>query len=214
MKLIFLGPPGAGKGTQAAVISKRFGIAHISTGDILRENVSKKTDLGIQAQKYMEAGQLVPDDVIVAMVESRLQEKDCQAGFILDGFPRTVVQAEALDKLLEKLDIELDGIIYFDVPDEVVVKRLSGRRICKSCGAIYNIHSQPPKKDGVCDLCGGELYQRSDDEESVVMNRLKVYKELTAPLISYYENSDKFIKVDASQDSSVVVEAIVEAVRK
>jgi len=214
MKLIFLGPPGAGKGTQAAVISKRFGIAHISTGDILRENVSKKTDLGIQAQKYMEAGQLVPDDVIVAMVESRLQEKDCQAGFILDGFPRTVVQAEALDKLLEKLDIELDGIIYFDVPDEVVVKRLSGRRICKSCGAIYNIHSQPPKKDGVCDLCGGELYQRSDDEESVVMNRLKVYKELTAPLISYYENSDKFIKVDASRDSSVVVEAIVEAVRK
>ena len=214
MKLIFLGPPGAGKGTQATVISKRFGIAHISTGDILRENVSKKTDLGIQAQKYMEAGQLVPDDVIVAMVESRLQEKDCQAGFILDGFPRTVVQAEALDKLLGKLDIELDGIIYFDVPDEVVVKRLSGRRICKSCGAIYNIHSQPPKKDGVCDLCGGELYQRSDDEESVVMNRLKVYKELTAPLISYYENSDKFIKVDASQDSSVVVEAIVEAVRK
>ena len=214
MKLIFLGPPGAGKGTQAAVISKRFGIAHISTGDILRENVSKKTDLGIQAQKYMEAGQLVPDDVIVAMVESRLQEKDCQAGFILDGFPRTVVQAEALDKLLGKLDIELDGIIYFDVPDEVVVKRLSGRRICKSCGAIYNIHSQPPKKDGVCDLCGGELYQRSDDEESVVMNRLKVYKELTAPLISYYENSDKFIKVDASRDSSVVVEAIVEAVRK
>ncbi|MCD6183598.1 MAG: adenylate kinase [Thermovirga sp.] len=214
MKLIFLGPPGAGKGTQAAVISKRFGIAHISTGDILRENVSKKTDLGIQAQKYMEAGQLVPDDVIVAMVESRLQEKDCQAGFILDGFPRTVVQAEALDKLLGKLDIELDGIIYFDVPDEVVVKRLSGRRICKSCGAIYNIHSQPPKKDGVCDLCGGELYQRSDDEELVVMNRLKVYKELTTPLISYYENSDKFIKVDASQDSSVVVEAIVEAVRK
>jgi len=214
MKLIFLGPPGAGKGTQATVISKRFGIAHISTGDILRENVSKKTDLGIQAQKYMEAGQLVPDDVIVAMVESRLQEKDCQAGFILDGFPRTVVQAEALDKLLGKLDIELDGIIYFDVPDEVVVKRLSGRRICKSCGAIYNIHSQPPKKDGVCDLCGGELYQRSDDEELVVMNRLKVYKELTAPLISYYENSDKFIKVDASQDSSVVVEAIVEAVRK
>ncbi|MBO8153630.1 adenylate kinase [Thermovirga sp.] len=214
MKLIFLGPPGAGKGTQAAVISKRFGIAHISTGDILRENVSKKTDLGIQAQKYMEAGQLVPDDVIVAMVESRLQEKDCQEGFILDGFPRTVVQAEALDKLLEKLDIELDGIIYFDVPDEVVVKRLSGRRICKSCGAIYNIHSQPPKKDGVCDLCGGELYQRSDDEESVVMNRLKVYKELTAPLISYYEKSDKFIKVDASRDSSVVVEAIVEAVRK
>ena len=214
MKLIFLGPPGAGKGTQATVISKRFGIAHISTGDILRENVSKKTDLGIQAQKYMEAGQLVPDDVIVAMVESRLQEKDCQAGFILDGFPRTVVQAEALDKLLGKLDIELDGIIYFDVPDEVVVKRLSGRRICKSCGAIYNIHSQPPKKDGVCDLCGGELYQRSDDEELVVMNRLKVYKELTTPLISYYENSDKFIKVDASQDSSVVVEAIVEAVRK
>lgn len=214
MKLIFLGPPGAGKGTQAAVISKKYGIAHISTGDILRDNVARETELGLKAKKYMESGQLVPDDVIVDMVERRLKEEDCRAGFILDGFPRTVVQAEALDKLLEKLHITLDGIVYFDVPDEVVIKRLSGRRICKSCGAIYNIHSQPPKKEGVCDLCGGELYQRSDDEESVVRNRLKVYKEQTAPLISYYEKSDKFLRVDASQDSSAVVQAIVEAVKK
>ncbi|AER66402.1 Adenylate kinase [Thermovirga lienii DSM 17291] len=214
MKLIFLGPPGAGKGTQAAVISKKYGIAHISTGDILRDNVARETELGLKAKKYMESGQLVPDDVIVDMVERRLKEEDCRAGFILDGFPRTVVQAEALDKLLEKLHITLDGIVYFDVPDDVVIKRLSGRRICKSCGAIYNIHSQPPKKEGVCDLCGGELYQRSDDEESVVRNRLKVYKEQTAPLISYYEKSDKFLRVDASQDSSAVVQAIVEAVKK
>jgi len=214
MKLIFLGPPGAGKGTQAAVISKKYGIAHISTGDILRDNVARETELGLKAKQYMESGQLVPDDVIVDMVERRLKEEDCQAGFILDGFPRTVVQAEALDELLKKLHITLDGIVYFDVPDEVVIKRLSGRRICKSCGAIYNIHSQPPKKEGVCDLCGGELYQRSDDEESVVRNRLKVYKEQTAPLISYYEKSDRFLKVDASQDSSAVVKAIVEAVKK
>jgi len=214
MKLIFLGPPGAGKGTQATVISKKYGIAHISTGDILRDNVARETELGLKAKKYMESGQLVPDDVIVDMVERRLKEEDCRAGFILDGFPRTVVQAEALDKLLEKLHITLDGIVYFDVPDDVVIKRLSGRRICKSCGAIYNIHSQPPKKEGVCDLCGGELYQRSDDEESVVRNRLKVYKEQTAPLISYYEKSDKFLRVDASQDSSAVVQAIVEAVKK
>ena len=214
MKLIFLGPPGAGKGTQAAVISKKYGIAHISTGDILRDNVARETELGLKAKKYMESGQLVPDDVIVDMVERRLKEEYCRAGFILDGFPRTVVQAEALDKLLEKLHITLDGIVYFDVPDDVVIKRLSGRRICKSCGAIYNIHSQPPKKEGVCDLCGGELYQRSDDEESVVRNRLKVYKEQTAPLISYYEKSDKFLRDDASQDGSAVVQAIAEVVKK
>lgn len=213
MRVIFMGPPGAGKGTQAEVISHEQGIAHISTGDILRKNVAEKTELGKAAKAYMDAGKLVPDDVIVGMMESRIAEKDCAKGFILDGFPRTVPQAEALDGVLERMGIALDGVILFKAPDDVVIKRLSGRRVCRSCGAIYNIRSKPPGKDDRCGKCGGELYERDDDREEVIRSRLEVYKEQTAPLIGHYREKGLLIEVDASRESPEVVADILGSVK-
>ncbi|MFP4481920.1 MAG: adenylate kinase [Thermovirgaceae bacterium] len=213
MRVIFIGPPGAGKGTQAEVISREQGIAHISTGDILRKNVAEQTDLGKAAREYMDAGKLVPDDVIIGMMEKRLAEKDCEKGFILDGFPRTVPQAEALDGLLARMGIALDGVVLFDAPDEVVIRRLAGRRVCRNCGAIYNVRSKPRGEDDRCDKCGGELYQRDDDREEVVRNRLDVYKEQTAPLIGYYRKNGLLIEVDASRESAEVVADIISSVK-
>lgn len=214
MRVIFIGPPGAGKGTQAEVISRDQGIAHISTGDILRKNVAEGTELGKAAREFMDAGKLVPDDIIIGMMEKRLAEKDCLKGFILDGFPRTVPQAKALDALLDRMGIALDGVILFEAPDEVVVRRLSGRRVCRSCGAIYNVRSKPPGEDDRCDKCGGELYQRDDDREEVVRNRLEVYKEQTAPLIGYYREKGLLVEVDASRESAEVVADIVNSVKE
>jgi adenylate kinase len=207
MRCILLGPPGAGKGTQAAVIRDRYNVAHISTGDILRSNVKEKTDLGQKARSYMEAGELVPDSLIIEMMRERLSQSDCNRGFLLDGFPRTVSQAEALDSLLEDLDVELDAVILLDVSDEVVVERLSGRRVCRDCGAIYHMKNHPPKKEGICDLCGGELFQRKDDTEEVIRQRLGVYHQQTSPLIEYYRSSGilKAVNAEVSSDSVLAV---------
>jgi adenylate kinase len=207
MRCILLGPPGAGKGTQAAVIRDRYNVAHISTGDILRSNVKEKTDLGQKARSYMEAGELVPDSLIIEMMRERLSQSDCNRGFLLDGFPRTVSQAEALDSLLEDLDVELDAVILLDVSDEVVVERLSGRRVCRNCGAIYHMKNHPPKKEGICDICGGELFQRKDDTEEVIRQRLGVYHQQTSPLIEYYRSSGilKAVNAEVSSDSVLAV---------
>lgn len=211
MRIILIGPPGAGKGTQAEKIVERHGVAHISTGDILRANVKSGTELGIKAKGYMDSGKLVPDDLIVEMVESRLQEKDCEKGFLLDGFPRTVPQAEALDGLLDKLNLALDGVILLDVDDETVVKRLSGRRMCRGCGRIFNVSYKPSSKGDICDSCGGDLYQRDDDHESVIRNRLDVYHRQTAPLVTYYLDRGQLHRVDAAKGDDVPdkIDAIV-----
>ena len=196
MILILLGAPGVGKGTQAEFISREFGIPQISTGDILRKEVKEGSELGKQAKKYMDSGALVPDDVIVGMMEKRIKADDCKNGFILDGFPRTTDQAEALDKMLEKNSLTLDKVILIDVPKNEIVERLTGRRVCSKCGAVYHIKNNPPKTEGVCDKCGGELIQRDDDTKEVVENRLKVYEESTMPLIDYYKKVDKLAKIN------------------
>lgn len=198
MRIILLGPPGAGKGTQAENIKAKWDIAHISTGDILRANVKACTDLGKTAKKYMDEGGLVPDELIIAMMESRLQEGDAQKGFLLDGFPRTSGQAEALDELLGRLGMKLDAVIELSVSDDVVVNRLTSRRVCGCCGEIYNTVAKPPRVDSVCDKCGGEVVQRGDDTEPVIRKRLSVFREQTAPLIEYYRNKGILMTVDAT----------------
>ena len=208
MRIILIGAPGSGKGTQAESIRQKYPIAHISTGDILRANVKADTELGRNAKGYMESGKLVPDAVIVAMVESRLVEPDCKDGFLLDGFPRTRPQAEALDSILEKLSISLDAVIQLDVDDEIVVQRLTTRRVCTSCGEIYNTVFKPAKVEGVCDKCGGDVIQRNDDKESVIRNRLTVFHEQTAPLIDYYRNKDVLVSVDAAGGKDVVLKLL------
>lgn len=186
MKLILLGAPGAGKGTQALKLVDHYSIPQISTGDLLRAAVADGTDLGKQANEYMTAGKLVPDEVVIGLIEERLKEDDCQSGFILDGFPRTVAQA---DKLKEITDI--DAVVNVDVDTSILVDRLTGRRTCKNCNAMYHMVFNPPKQEGVCDACGGELYQRSDDNEETVTKRVETYSENTAPLIDYYKETDK-----------------------
>ncbi len=198
MNLVFLGPPGAGKGTQAKVIADERGIPHISTGDILREAVSSSTDLGRKAKQYMDAGELVPDSLVIAMVAERLGRKDTAKGFILDGFPRTIEQGEALDSMLEKRGRSLDAVVYFKVDDGQVIKRLSGRRTCRQCKAGYHVEYMPPKTAGKCDKCGGELYQRDDDKPETIRERLRVYYAQTADLIEYYRERGLLEEVDAS----------------
>jgi len=196
MILILLGAPGVGKGTQGELIAKEYGIPQISTGDILRKEVKEGTLLGKEAKKYMDSGALVPDNVIIGMMENRIKKDDCKNGFILDGFPRTVAQAEAFDVMLEKNGLELDKVLLIDVPKDEIIDRLTGRRVCSKCGAVYHIKNNPPKIDGVCDKCGGELIQRSDDTKEVVENRLNVYEKSTMPLIEYYEKTKKLVKID------------------
>ncbi len=200
MILILLGAPGVGKGTQGELIAKEYGIPQISTGDILRREVKEGTQLGIEAKKYMDSGALVPDDVIVGMMEKRIKEDDCKNGFILDGFPRTVAQAEALDVMLERNGLKLDRVILIDVPKEEIIDRLTGRRVCSKCGAVYHIKNNPPQIEGVCDKCKGELIQRSDDTREVVENRLNVYERSTMPLIEYYEKTKKLVKINGMGD--------------
>ncbi len=217
MRIILLGPPGAGKGTQAERIVAKHGVAHISTGDILRANVKAGTELGKVARGYMDAGGLVPDDVIVAMVRDRLSEGDCEKGFILDGFPRTVPQALALAKLLEELKIQLDGVVLLDVADEVVVERLCGRRTCKNCGKIFHVKFNPSGRGEICDVCGGDLTVRDDDKEDVIRERLSVYHASTAPLVDFYEKAGILLRIPAAGATEKILqdtEAALETARR
>lgn len=186
MRLVLLGAPGAGKGTQAKKLIEKYHIPQISTGDILRKAVTDGTPLGKEAKSYMDKGELVPDKVVIGLIEERLKQPDCSKGFILDGFPRNTAQAEALDELLKKLGMPIDSALSVDVPKEDLMKRLTGRRTCKSCQQMYNIHFSSPKKEGMCDKCGGQLFQRDDDKEETIKKRLDVYDAQTAPLIAYY----------------------------
>lgn len=196
-RVILLGPPGAGKGSQASKIKEKSPIEHISTGDMLRDNVKRGTELGQQAKAFMEAGKLVTDDIIIGMMRSKLASDECRNGFLLDGFPRTVAQAESLDVILKELGLTLDAVLLLDIRDEVVISRLASRRVCSSCGAIYNALSHPPKVQNTCDLCGGVVVQRDDDKEDVIQNRLSVYHTQTAPLIDYYKASGLLHAINA-----------------
>jgi len=186
--VVFLGPPGAGKGTQARDLAQEWGVPHIATGDMLREAVAAGTPLGQDAKRYMDQGALVPDDVIVGVIAERLGKPDAKRGFLLDGFPRTIPQAEALRALLDSLGQPLDRVIFFDVSEAELLRRLTGRRVCRNCGATYHVVSAPSARPGVCDRCGGELYQRADDSEATVRNRLRVYATQTEPLLAYYRD--------------------------
>ncbi len=211
MNLVFLGPPGAGKGTQAGSLCADKSWAHISTGDLLREAVKAKSELGLKAQSFMNTGGLVPDDLVVSIVAERLKKPDCAKGFVLDGFPRTVAQAEMLEKTLAELKKTLDLVLYFATDREVVVKRLSGRRICRKCGANYHVTNIPPKKEGVCDKCAGELYQRDDDKPDTVANRLEVYQKQTAPLIEFYAKRGLLKEISGNLEVKPGREAIEKA---
>ncbi|MDR1916369.1 MAG: adenylate kinase [Synergistaceae bacterium] len=205
MRIILIGPPGAGKGTQAMSIREKHPIVHISTGDILRENVRAGTALGQTAKKFMEAGQLVADSLIIAMMRARLSEEDAGRGFILDGFPRNVSQADELDLLLDEMSLRLDAVVLLEISDDVVVQRLTSRRVCASCGAIYNVLSHPTKAEGVCDSCSGRVIQRADDHESVIRNRLSVYHKETAPLVEYYEKKNLLHRINADGEPDSVL---------
>ncbi|HDM76271.1 MAG TPA: adenylate kinase [Deltaproteobacteria bacterium] len=208
MNIILLGPPGAGKGTQAKMLIEKYGIPQISTGDMLRAAVKAGTQLGLEAKKYMDKGELVPDEVVIGLVKERLQEPDCAKGFMLDGFPRTVAQAEVLDRELEAMGKAIDHVICIEVPNEELIARLTGRRTCKECGAGYHLKFDPPKVDGVCDKCGGKLYQRDDDNEETVKARLKVYQDQTFPLIEYYDKQGKLRRIDGVGEIKAIFERI------
>jgi len=195
LKLILLGPPGAGKGTQSVELCKRYNVPHISTGDILRESVKAGLPLGLKAKSYMDKGELVPDEVVIGIVAERLKNPDTKKGFILDGFPRTVKQAIGLDEALQNIRSGIDMVIYFQTSEKVAIERLTGRRVCKSCGFNYHVKNMPPKKENTCDKCGGALYQRPDDNEATVLNRLKVYEDQTKPLVEYYSKKGMLKKV-------------------
>jgi adenylate kinase len=208
MNIILFGPPGAGKGTQAKKLVDFYGIPQISTGDILRANVREGTELGLAAKAYMDKGELVPDEVLIGIIKNRLKEPDCKKGFILDGYPRTVPQADALAVILDEIDKPIDVVLNLEVPDEELVRRISGRLICSKCGASYNRTFNPPKKEGICDVCGGEVFQRVDDKEDAVQNRLNVYKKQTQPLIDYYAKQGILITLNGTKDIDEVFEDI------
>ena len=209
MRIIMLGAPGAGKGTQAKKIAAKYEIPHISTGDIFRANIKNGTELGKKAKQYMDQGALVPDELTCDLVMDRIQQDDCKNGFVLDGFPRTIPQAEALDAALGKINEKMDYAIDVDVPDENIVNRMSGRRACLNCGATYHLISIPPKVEGICDRCGSEIVLREDDKPETVQKRLKVYHEQTQPLIDYYKNQGILKSVDGTQPMDEVFKAIV-----
>ena len=204
MKIIMLGAPGAGKGTQAEMICEKFGLPHISTGDIFRANIKNGTELGKEAKKYMDQGLLVPDELTVKILLDRVAKDDCKNGYVLDGFPRTIPQAEVLDKALTEMGDKVDFAINVDVPDENIINRMSGRRACVTCGATYHIQYAPTKVEGICDKCGSELILRDDDKEETVKNRFKVYNDQTSPLIEYYTANGKLKAVDGAQDPEAV----------
>ena len=213
MRLMLLGPPGAGKGTQAESISREFDIPHISTGDIFRENIKQGTELGRKAQSYMNQGLLVPDELVVDLVKDRLLKEDCIKGFLLDGFPRTIYQADALDAELSKMERALDRAINIQVKKEILIERAVGRRVCKSCGAAFHIKFKPSEIEGVCDRCGGELQQRKDDLEETVIKRIEVYLEQTEPLIEYYSQKGILLNIDGEQEIQTVFEDIINGLR-
>lgn len=208
MKIIMLGAPGAGKGTQAKMIADKYGVPHISTGDIFRANIKNGTELGMEAKKYMDQGLLVPDELTVRILLDRVAQDDCKNGYVLDGFPRTIPQAEVLDSELTKLGDHIDYAINVDVPDENIVKRMSGRRACLTCGATYHIEHVPPKKEGICDVCGSKLVLRDDDKPETVKNRLNVYHEQTQPLIDFYTEKGVLKTVDGTVPMEEVFAAI------
>ena len=208
MKIIMLGAPGAGKGTQAKMIAEKYGLPHISTGDIFRANIKNGTELGKEAKEYMDKGLLVPDELTVRLLLDRVAQDDCKNGYVLDGFPRTIPQAEVLDEKLSELGEKVDYAINVDVPDENIVNRMSGRRACLSCGATYHIVSIPPKKEGICDVCGSKLVLRDDDKPETVQNRLKVYHDQTQPLINFYEKKGVLRSVDGTLPMEEVFTAI------
>ena len=199
LNIVLLGPPGAGKGTQAELIVKKYGIPQISTGDIFRANIKNGTELGKKAKEYMDKGELVPDELVVDLVKDRLEQDDCKNGFMLDGFPRTVFQAEELTKIMEAKSLSINYVLNIDVTSEKLIDRIAGRRVCKSCGATYNVNTKPTAKEGVCDACGGEVYQRADDNRETVENRINVYFAQTAPLIEYYEKAGVLATVNGDQ---------------
>jgi adenylate kinase len=213
VRIVLVGPPGAGKGTQAQFIASHLSIPKISTGDIFRANVSGNTPLGQKAKEYMDRGDLVPDEVTIAMVRDRLAEDDAQEGFLLDGFPRNVPQAETLKKILTEMDRKLDLVLELVVDDDEVVRRLSGRRTCRKCGRIWHVAFDPPTKDGICDVCGGELFQRDDDREETIRHRLEVYQEQTAPLASFYADEGILVGLDATGPVEEVTERALAALR-
>ena len=208
MRIAFLGPPGAGKGTQARDLAQEWGVLHLATGDMLREAVAAGSPLGREAKRYMDQGALVPDDVIIRMMAERLSVADAGRGFILDGFPRTTAQAEALSRLLKDLGQSLDTVVYFDVSEPELLRRLTGRRVCRACGHSYHLTFNPPKRAGVCDACGGELYQRDDDGEATVRNRLEVYRRQTAPLLDYYRQRNILTTVSGEGPVATIRDAI------
>lgn len=212
--VIFLGPPGAGKGTQAKLVASRFNVPHLSTGDMLRDNVSRGTELGLLAKPVMERGELVSDALVLRMVEERIARPDCRNGFVFDGFPRTVAQAEALDGILAKQGIGAPAVIYFNVAEDVLMRRLTGRRTCKACGEIYNIYDRPPKIDGRCDADGGELVQRADDKPEVIRERLAAYDRQTKTLVDYYRSQGVLHEVDGAASMEAVTASVFGALSK
>lgn len=214
LRTILLGPPGAGKGTQAVKIVEKYNIPHISTGDIFRENIKNQTELGKRAKAYMDRGELVPDELVVEIATDRLTKDDCKNGFLLDGFPRTIFQAEKLDEFLTQRGEKIDKVINIDVEKDALVKRITGRRVCKSCGASYHVVNIPPKKDGICDLCSGELIQRADDTEETVLNRIDVYNKQTKPLVDYYDKAGVIINIDGNKDLDDVFADIIKGLEQ
>lgn len=211
MRAVLLGPPGAGKGTQAVKLVEKYRIPQISTGDIFRKNIKEETELGKKVQEYTTSGRLVPDELVVDLVKDRLQQEDCKNGYLLDGFPRTISQAEQLDEYLKERGEQLDAVINFEVGHDTLMERLTGRRICKVCGAEYHVKNIPPRVEGVCDKCGGELEQRKDDTAETAEKRIAVYEESTAPLIDYYAKNGALKNFNAEKDHSIVFEEIIAA---
>jgi adenylate kinase len=214
VRLVLLGPPGAGKGTQAKRLEDHFQIPQISTGDILRQAVNDGTVLGRQAKEFMDRGELVPDSVMIDIVDLRLAAEDCRRGFLLDGFPRTVAQAKALDKMLERRNTLLDGVVSLRVPPAALIVRLSGRRTCRQCGAMYHVRFNPPKKDDTCDRCGAELYQRADDHEETIAARMEVYERESAPLLDHFRQKGLLLEVDGTGESDEVFALILKQLRR
>ncbi|MEU7717541.1 MULTISPECIES: adenylate kinase [Streptomyces] len=215
MRIVLVGPPGAGKGTQAAFLAKNLSIPHISTGDLFRANISRQTELGKLAKSYMDAGNLVPDEVTIAMAKDRMEQPDAENGFLLDGFPRNVSQAEALDELLETESMQLDAVLDLEVPEDEVVKRIAGRRICRNDSShVFHVTYKQPAKDGVCDVCGGELYQRDDDSEETVRTRLEVYHTQTEPIIDYYKAQGLVVTISALGKVEDVTTRAMEALKR
>lgn len=211
MRLILLGAPGAGKGTQAIVLSKKMNIPHISTGDIFRANIKNGTELGKKAKEYIDRGALVPDEVTVGIVKDRLMQEDCENGFVLDGFPRTIPQAEYLDRVLKELNTSIDYVVDIHVPDEKIVERMSGRRVCSGCNATYHIKNNPTKVDGKCDMCNSATIQREDDREETVLKRLKTYHEQTEPLIDYYKEQGRLVTIEGSGGIERITEELLKS---